>query len=86
MRAVLFVASLSAYNEALPEKPALNQLQESMKLFSSVCNNVFFQSTFLILFLNKIDLVQEKILSLDRHLRLSFPPYAGADCDVGAAA
>ncbi|TFK05906.1 coiled-coil domain-containing protein 38 [Platysternon megacephalum] len=63
-----------------------NRLQESMKLFSSVCNNVLFQSTSLILFLNKIDLLQEKILRLGRHLRLSFPQYAGADCDVGAAA
>ncbi|CAM5096811.1 unnamed protein product [Natator depressus] len=61
-----------------------NWLQESMKLFSSVCNNVFFQSTSL--FLNKIDLLQEKILHLGRHLRLSFPQYPGADCDVGAAA
>ncbi|CAM4648757.1 unnamed protein product [Caretta caretta] len=63
-----------------------NRLQESMKLFSSVCNNVFFQSTSLILFLNKINLLQEKILHLGRHLRLSFPQYPGADCDVGAAA
>ncbi|XP_053903106.1 guanine nucleotide-binding protein G(o) subunit alpha-like isoform X1 [Malaclemys terrapin pileata] len=86
MRAVLFVASLSAYDEALPEEPALNRLLESMKLFSSVCNNVFFQSTSLILFLNKIDLLQEKILRLGRHLRLFFPQYTGADCDVGAAA
>ncbi|XP_065271114.1 guanine nucleotide-binding protein G(o) subunit alpha-like [Emys orbicularis] len=86
MRAVLFVASLSAYDEALPEEPALNRLLESVKLFSSVCNNVFFQSTSLILFLNKIDLLQEKILRLGRHLRLFFPQYTGADCDVGAAA
>uniref|UniRef100_A0A8C3SE15 Uncharacterized protein n=1 Tax=Chelydra serpentina TaxID=8475 RepID=A0A8C3SE15_CHESE len=86
MRAVLFVASLSAYDEALPEEPALNRLQESTKLFSSVCHSVFFQSTSLILFLNKIDLLQEKILRLGRHLRLSFPQYTGADCDVGAAA
>ncbi|XP_043383547.1 guanine nucleotide-binding protein G(o) subunit alpha-like [Chelonia mydas] len=63
-----------------------NRLQESMKLFSSVCNNVFFQSTSLILFLNKIDLLQEKILHLGRLLCLSFPQYPGADCDVGAAA
>ncbi|CAM5155528.1 unnamed protein product [Eretmochelys imbricata] len=63
-----------------------NRLQESMKLFFSVCNNVFFQSTSLILFLNKINLLQEKILHLGRHLRLSFPQYPGADCDVGAAA
>ncbi|KAH1183351.1 hypothetical protein KIL84_004843 [Mauremys mutica] len=48
MQAVLFVASLSAYDEALSEEPVLNQLQESMKLFSSVCNTMFFQSTSLV--------------------------------------
>ncbi|RXN02201.1 Guanine nucleotide-binding protein G(o) subunit alpha [Acipenser ruthenus] len=40
----------------------------------------------MILFLNKIDLFQEKILHSARHLRLYLPQYRGADCDVDAAA
>ncbi|XP_035031719.1 guanine nucleotide binding protein (G protein) alpha v1 isoform X2 [Hippoglossus stenolepis] len=45
VRAVLFVVSLSGYDMTLVEDPSMNRLQESMKLFSSICNNVFFRST-----------------------------------------
>ncbi|KAL4648660.1 guanine nucleotide-binding protein G(o) subunit alpha-like [Arapaima gigas] len=84
--AVLFVVSLSGYDMTLVEDPAVNRLQESLKLFSSICNNVFFRSTSMILFMNKIDLFQEKILHSGRHLRLYLPQYRGADCDVDSAA
>ncbi|XP_033894122.2 guanine nucleotide-binding protein G(o) subunit alpha-like [Acipenser ruthenus] len=86
VRAVLFVVALSGYDMTLLEDPSMNRLQESLKLFASVCNNVFFRSTSMILFLNKIDLFQEKILHSARHLRLYLPQYRGADCDVDAAA
>ncbi|KPP66184.1 guanine nucleotide-binding protein G(o) subunit alpha-like, partial [Scleropages formosus] len=81
MRAVLFVVALSGYDMTLMEDPTVvsrknhNRLQESLKLFSSICNNVFFRRTSMILFLNKIDLFQEKILHSGRHLRLYFPQY-----------
>ncbi|GAA6111625.1 guanine nucleotide binding protein (G protein) alpha v1 isoform X2 [Tachysurus ichikawai] len=39
-----------------------------------------------ILFMNKIDLFQEKILHSARHLRYYLPLYRGADCDVDSAA
>ncbi|XP_043570931.1 guanine nucleotide binding protein (G protein) alpha v1 isoform X2 [Chiloscyllium plagiosum] len=86
MRAVLFVAALSGYDMNLLEEPAVNRLQESLRLFSSICNNIFFRNTSMILFLNKIDLFQEKILHSGRHLRLYFAQYRGADCDVDSAA
>ncbi|KAF7658655.1 hypothetical protein LDENG_00009680 [Lucifuga dentata] len=86
VRAVLFVVSLSGYDMTLVEDPSVNRLQESMKLFSSICNNIFFRSTSMILFMNKIDLFQEKILHSGRHLRLYLPQFKGADCDVDSAA
>ncbi|XP_048869153.1 guanine nucleotide binding protein (G protein) alpha v1 [Brienomyrus brachyistius] len=86
VRAVLFVVALSGYDMTLKEDPSMNRLQESLKLFSSICSNVFFRSTSMMLFLNKIDLFQEKILHSGRHLRLYFPEFTGADCDVDAAA
>uniref|UniRef100_A0A8B9JR13 Guanine nucleotide binding protein (G protein) alpha v1 n=1 Tax=Astyanax mexicanus TaxID=7994 RepID=A0A8B9JR13_ASTMX len=39
-----------------------------------------------ILFMNKIDLFQEKILHSGRHLRHYLPLYKGPDCDVDSAA
>ncbi|XP_068177417.1 guanine nucleotide binding protein (G protein) alpha v1 isoform X2 [Antennarius striatus] len=86
VRAVLFVVSLSGYDMTLVEDPSVNRLHESMKLFSAICNNVFFRSTSMILFMNKIDLFQNKILHSGRHLRLYLPQFKGADCDVDSAA
>ncbi|XP_059804338.1 guanine nucleotide binding protein (G protein) alpha v1 isoform X1 [Hypanus sabinus] len=86
VRAVLFVAALSGYDMSLLEEPSVNRLQESLRLFSSICNNIFFRNTSMILFLNKIDLFQEKILHSERHLRLYFTQYRGANCDVDSAA
>ncbi|GCB61458.1 hypothetical protein scyTo_0012917 [Scyliorhinus torazame] len=86
MRAVLFVAALSGYDMNLLEEPSVNRLQESLRLFSSICNNIFFRTTSMILFLNKIDLFQEKVLHSGRHLRLYFAQYRGADSDVDSAA
>uniref|UniRef100_H3D973 Guanine nucleotide binding protein (G protein) alpha v1 n=1 Tax=Tetraodon nigroviridis TaxID=99883 RepID=H3D973_TETNG len=86
VRAVLFVVALSGYDMTLVEEPSTNRIQESMNLFSSICNNVFFRSTSVILFMNKLDLFEEKILHSGRHLRLYLPQFKGADCDVDAAA
>ncbi|KAL3209092.1 hypothetical protein MRX96_038382 [Rhipicephalus microplus] len=63
-----------------------NRLHESLKLFSSICNNMFFTDTSMILFLNKLDLFREKILYSDRHLRYYLPDYKGADYDVDSGA
>lgn len=37
-------------------------MHESMKLFDSICNNKWFTDTSIILFLNKKDLFEEKII------------------------
>ncbi|XP_065809183.1 guanine nucleotide binding protein (G protein) alpha v1 [Labrus bergylta] len=87
VRAVLFVVSLSGYDMTLVEDASMNRLQESLKLFSSICNNIFFRSTSMILFMNKIDLFQDKILHSGRHLRLYLPQFKGrpASCTASAA-
>ena len=50
-------------------------MQESLKLFDSICNNKWFGDTSIILFLNKKDLFEEKILRSS--LTICFPEYAG---------
>ena len=52
-------------------------MQESLKLFDSICNNKWFGDTSIILFLNKKDLFEEKILR--SALTICFPEYAGQD-------
>lgn len=86
VKAVLYVVALSGYDMTLQEDPTVNRLHESLKLFSSICNNMFFTDTSMILFLNKLDLFREKILYSDRHLRYYMPDYKGADYDVDSGA
>ncbi|CAH1273768.1 guanine nucleotide-binding protein G(o) subunit alpha-like [Branchiostoma lanceolatum] len=86
VKAILFVTALSGYDMTLLEDSNVNRLEESLRLFSSICNNLFFKDTSMILFMNKVDLFQEKILNSGRHLRYYFPSYTGADCDVDSAA
>lgn len=50
-------------------------MQESLKLFDSICNNKWFTDTSIILFLNKKDLFEEKIKRSP--LTICFPEYTG---------
>ncbi|XP_040918435.1 guanine nucleotide-binding protein G(o) subunit alpha-like isoform X2 [Toxotes jaculatrix] len=86
IQVVLFVVALSSYDMTLMEDPSMNRIQESLKLFTSICTNTVFNSTSLILFMNKTDLFREKILHSGRHLRFYLSSYTGADGDVDAAA
>jgi len=61
--AVIFVASLSCYDEVMFEDEGVNSMVDSLELFDSICNNNWFEKTSIILFLNKKDLFAEKIQS-----------------------
>merc|ERR1712154_441940 len=73
--AVLFVASLSCYDQALFELDYVNAMQEALSLFDEICNSRWFKRTSLILFLNKSDLFKLKIAKKD--LTVCFPDYQG---------
>ena len=53
-----------------------NRMQESLKLFDSICNNKWFTDTSIILFLNKRDLFDAKIKKSP--LTICFAEYTGA--------
>ncbi|RCN30757.1 guanine nucleotide-binding protein alpha-8 subunit family protein [Ancylostoma caninum] len=61
VHAVLFITSLSEYNQVLAEDNKTNRMRDSIELFDQICNNEWFSNTAMILFLNKIDLFAEKI-------------------------
>lgn len=77
VRAVLFVVALSGYDMTLLEDTTVNRLEESLNLFEQIVNNRWFKEACFVLFLNKLDLFREKIMSSSRHLRLFFPDYTG---------
>lgn len=73
--AIIFCVALSEYDQTLNEDEKVNRMQESLKLFDSICNNKWFLDTSIILFLNKRDLFQEKIQRSP--LTKAFPDYNG---------
>ena len=53
-------------------------------LFESIANSKYFENSALILFLNKIDLFRDKVMSGKAPIRDYFPDYTGADRDLEA--
>jgi GTPase SAR1 family protein len=73
--AILFVASLSEYDQKCYEDDTTNRMKESLLLFDEICNLKYFLDTSMILLLNKTDLFGQKIK--ERDLSSTFPEYDG---------
>jgi GTPase SAR1 family protein len=74
--AVLFVASLSEFDQLLFEDNTTNRVVESLNLFEEICSTRWFLKSPIILFLNKRDLFEEKIKTVD--MKQFFGDYEGA--------
>merc|ERR1719474_217874 len=75
--AVIFVASLSCYDEELFEDFHVNTMTDQLTLFGDIINNPSLMSTSMILFLNKRDLFAEKIKDVPLSTCDSFATYKG---------
>jgi len=75
--ALVFLVSLSEYDQMLYEDESVNRMQEALTLFDSICNSRWFVKTSIILFLNKIDLFAEKLPRSP--LGDYFPDYTGGN-------
>ncbi|KAK9448788.1 guanine nucleotide binding protein, alpha subunit [Limtongia smithiae] len=58
---IIFCVALSEYDQVLLEDSGQNRMLESMILFDSVVNSRWFVRTSIVLFLNKIDVFQQKL-------------------------
>lgn len=58
---ILFIVAVSEYDQSLFEDVTMNRMNEALTLFDSICNSPWFTSTPIILFLNKSDLLREKL-------------------------
>lgn len=72
---ILFMVSSSEYDQVLMEDRRTNRLVESMNIFETIVNNKLFLNVSIILFLNKTDLLVEKIRTVD--IRKNFPEFRG---------
>ncbi|XP_037554053.1 guanine nucleotide-binding protein subunit alpha-11 [Nematolebias whitei] len=80
---LIFLASLSEYDQVLEERDSINRMIESLALFSTTIHSVWFQYTSIILFLNKTDILADKIRTSD--LNKYFPGFSGKKQNVQEA-
>lgn len=58
---ILFLVSSSEFDQVLMEDRLTNRLTESLNIFETIVNNRVFSNVSIILFLNKTDLLEEKV-------------------------
>ncbi|KAH9836650.1 heterotrimeric G protein alpha subunit 4 [Rhodofomes roseus] len=79
---ILFLVSLSGYDQCLVEDRDANQMQDAMTIWDSICHSQWFKNTSIILFLNKNDLFEKKVVHSD--IRSFFPDYDGPSGDAAS--
>ncbi|OCT60249.1 hypothetical protein XELAEV_180462672mg, partial [Xenopus laevis] len=74
--AIIFVVASSSYNMVIREDNHTNRLQEALNLFKSIWNNRWLRTISVILFLNKQDLLAEKVNAGKSKIEDYFPEFA----------
>lgn len=74
VNAIIFLAPISAFDQVLAEDPRVNRMEDSFLLWKSLVSNKLLTDVSIILFLNKIDLLQAKLRNGVR-LRDHMPHY-----------
>ncbi|KAF7667093.1 hypothetical protein LDENG_00076420 [Lucifuga dentata] len=77
---LIFLASLSEYDQVLEERETINRMHESLALFYTTIHSPWFLNTSIILFLNKTDILADKIQTSD--LQKYFPNFTGKRQDA----
>ncbi|KAM9734960.1 guanine nucleotide-binding protein G(q) subunit alpha-like [Menidia menidia] len=79
---IMFLVALSEFDQALAESSQENRMDESLALFKTIITYKWFKDSSFMLFLNKIDLLEEKVTY--SHLADYYPAYDGPQQDVEA--
>ncbi|KIP03833.1 hypothetical protein PHLGIDRAFT_110379 [Phlebiopsis gigantea 11061_1 CR5-6] len=61
VNAIIFLAPISAFDQVLAEDPRTNRVQDSLQLWKDVVANKLLGTVNIVLFLNKCDLLKEKL-------------------------
>ncbi|XP_036382408.1 guanine nucleotide-binding protein subunit alpha-14-like [Megalops cyprinoides] len=80
---IIFLVALSEYDQVLAECDNANRMEESKALFKTIITYPWFQQSSVILFLNKTDILEEKIQH--SHVVNYFPEFKGPQRDAKAA-
>ena len=86
---VIFLTAISEYDQVLMENNQTNRMVESLTLFDTILRSQWFIEKDIVLFLNKKDLLEEKVKSERSPVRDYFAHYDGpndgSDADCTAA-
>ncbi|XP_066567207.1 guanine nucleotide-binding protein subunit alpha-14 [Amia ocellicauda] len=80
---IIFLVALSEYDQVLAECDNENRMEESKALFKTIITYPWFQQSSVILFLNKTDILDEKIVY--SHVVDYFPDFTGPKQDAESA-
>ncbi|KAM4616251.1 guanine nucleotide-binding protein subunit alpha-14-like isoform 1-T1 [Polymixia lowei] len=80
---IIFLVALSEYDQVLAECDNENRMEESKALFKTIITYPWFQRSSVILFLNKTDILKEKIIH--SHVATYFPEFTGPQQDTKSA-
>ncbi|EDQ89271.1 uncharacterized protein MONBRDRAFT_25538 [Monosiga brevicollis MX1] len=76
---IIFIAACNEYDQVLAEDTNVNRMQESLALFGQIIQYHWFANSSFILFLNKQDLLEEKVKT--HPIKPFFPDYTGQEGD-----
>eukprot|EP00050_Salpingoeca_kvevrii_P010881 m.11122 g.11122 ORF g.11122 m.11122 type:complete len:349 (+) comp3131_c0_seq1:674-1720(+) len=79
--AVIFIAAASEFDQVLVEEDSVNRMAESVALFDHIINYPVFDRASFILFLNKDDILEEKVAA-GSHIEDYFEGYEGKRGDL----
>ena len=74
--AILFLASTSEFDQKLLEDKRVNRLEESRNIFDTIVNHRTFADVSIILFLNKMDLLEDKVTRKKVDISGYFPEFS----------
>ncbi|GAA5887314.1 hypothetical protein JCM16303_006588 [Sporobolomyces ruberrimus] len=81
---LIFVAAISEYDQYLYEDKNQPRLAETLLLWQSIASSPWFSKTAFVLFLNKVDILQEKVETQPESVSKFLREYNGPPSDVNA--
>ena len=81
MDAIIFLAPISSFDERLREDRRVNRLEDTYTLWQTLCSLQMLTKTQIILFLNKCDLLEQKLRS-GVQVRTHVPSFGDRSNDV----
>jgi GTPase SAR1 family protein len=74
---LMFVVSLSDFDQCMFEDEAVPRTKDSMDLFGSIANSAIFESKQIFLVLNKVDIFKKKLAATPDKFKNAYPGFAG---------